>query len=134
MYPLEDTRVLHTHQAWQVLAQRYEVMWRDGSAVHLHPVLHQGVPATFVRAMLVAGHWLLTDVRHHGADIEADILRLQPRDTPGVVFYTLRGAYRTAQAFVAQASLRPVATWPHADACTRPAPQQQHAPALRLVA
>lgn len=128
MYPLEDTRVMHTHQGWQVLAQRYEVMWRDGSAVHLHPVLRAGVRDTFVRAFLHQGtRWVLTDLRHHGAELEADVLRLQPRDTPGVIFYTLRQAYPTAQAFVQHAWLHAVASWWHADACTA-------APPLRLVA
>lgn len=127
MYPLEDTRVLHTHHGWQVLAQQYEVMWRDGSAVQLHPVLLQGVPATFVRAFVHEARWVLTDLRHHSPEIQADVLRVQPRDTPGIVYYTLRHGYPSAQAFVRSAWLAALASWWHADACTA-------RPPLRLVA
>jgi hypothetical protein len=44
-------------------------------------------------------------------DLRADILRLQPRDTPGVVLFTLRALYPTAQAFLAAAVAQAVHTW-----------------------
>ncbi len=84
----------------QVLAQRHEVMFKDGTAVHLHPVRAAGVQHTFLRAVQCGDGWQVTDLRSHGPELEDDVLRLQPRDTQGVVFFTLRGAYATRQAFV----------------------------------
>lgn len=112
----EDTRVIGqaaTPQGvWLVQAQRHEVMFRDGTACHLHPVARGGVPQTFLRALRHEGlQWVVIDLRHHSAEIEADILRLQPRDTPGVVLFTLRALYPTAQAFLAAAVAQAVHTW-----------------------
>jgi hypothetical protein len=83
-----------------VLAQRQEVMFKDGTSVQLHPVQVGGTRDTFMRALQISGAWMVTDLRHHGPELEDDVLRLQPRDTQGVVFFTLRGAYRCRDEFV----------------------------------
>jgi hypothetical protein len=116
MHPLDDTRVIHQHGPHTVLAQCYNVAFRDGTSVGLHPVVRAGVREVFLRAVRVEGlQWLVFDLRHLSAAIEDDILQLQPRDTPGVVLYTLRGLYPSAKAFHAAVAHRWVAQWWHAD-------------------
>ena len=112
---LQDTRVIHRHGAYQVLAQRFEVMFRDGSTVQLHPVTHTEAPGacdTFLRAIHHEGlRWIVFDLRHLSAEVEADILRLLPRDTPGVVFYTLRQSFATAAALLVRVQDCAKAVW-----------------------
>ena len=125
---LHDTRVIARHAApppapaLQIHAQRHEVMFHDGSAVHLHLVTAAAPqPDAFLRALRQEGlRWLVVDLRevlgpHHGAELEKDVLRLLPCDTPGVVFYTLRAAFVHAAAFVTAADACACATWWHAD-------------------
>lgn len=102
----EAPAVLHQVDGLQVLAQRQEVMFKDGSTVHLHPVLVGSKRNMFLRALQGDGQWLLTDLRAHGPELEADVLRLQPRDTPGVVFFTLRAAYRCRLEFLNAVALQ----------------------------
>jgi hypothetical protein len=101
-----------------VLAQRHEVMWRDGSSVQMHLVriANQVEPDTFMRALQLEGlRWFAFDLRQvldsQGRELEADVLRLQPRDTPGVVFFTLRGAFPTSGAFTAAVQARSTLQW-----------------------
>jgi hypothetical protein len=98
--PPSDPNVVYQWSGLQVLAQRQEVMFRDGSAVHLHPVLVAGQRDMFLRALQCESRWLATDLRAHGPELEDDVLRLQPRDTPGVVFFTLRSSYACALDFL----------------------------------
>lgn len=116
MHPLDDTRVVHTHGSMSVLAQCYTVPFHDGTSVGLHAVARAGVREVFLRAVRVEGlQWVVFDLRHISAQIEDDILQLQPRDTPGVVLYTLRGLYPSAKAFHASVATRCIAQWWHAD-------------------
>ncbi len=92
--------VLAISDGVHVLAPKHEVMFKDGSTVVLHPVQVAGSRAMFLRALQLDGQWLVTDLRTHSKELEADVLRLQPRDTQGVVFFTLRGAYRSRAEFV----------------------------------
>lgn len=102
----------------RVITQRHEVRFRDGSAVGLHPVWCDGFPQIFHRALAGyelnadrGGEWLCIDLRQlqcqprpeRLAELADDLRLCQPRDHDGVVFYTLRGAYRDATAFVAAA-------------------------------
>lgn len=112
MHPYQDNRAVQHHGPHTVHAQRFEVMFRDGSAIGLHPVSINGDLQMFLRAVQVDGlQWLVFDVRDYGSDVEADILRLQPRDAHGVVFYTLRLAYPNARAFQASLPRWARATW-----------------------
>ncbi len=111
MFSLQDNRIIQHHGAHTVHAQRFEVMFKDGSAVHLHPV-SRTVPDIFLRAVQLEGlRWLVFDVRHLVPTLEADLLRLDKRDHPGAVFYSLRGAYPTAAHFLAAAGDCAVARW-----------------------
>lgn len=102
----------------RVITQRHEVRFRDGSAVGLHPVWCDGFPQIFHRALAGsdinpdrAGEWLCVDLRllqghprpERLAELADDLRLCQPRDHDGIVYYTLRGAYRDAAAFVAAA-------------------------------
>lgn len=112
MFPFQDNRVIQASGQHQVHAQRCEVMFRDGTSVGLHPVSIDGDLQMFLRAVQTEGlQWAVFDVRHFGPDVEADIKRLQPRDSHGVVFYTLRLKYRTAAGFLEQARHSALATW-----------------------
>lgn len=125
MHFTHDARVIQTHLLvnadLQVLAQRQEVMFRDGTAVQLHLVrLHpQREPDTFTRALQLEGlRWLAVDLRKtlagaRATEFELDVLRLAPRDTPGMVFYTLRSAFATAPQFIASAQACAFACWWH---------------------
>lgn len=111
MVTLQDNRIIARQGPHTVHAQRFEVMFKDGSAVHLHPV-SRSVPEIFLRAVQLEGlRWLVFDLRHLAPCIEADLFRLELRDHPGAVFYTLRHAYPTAAAFTAAAADGAVARW-----------------------
>lgn len=129
MFPTIDTRVIAQYARPEpapglvVHAQRHEVMFKNGSSVQLHPVTVAGQeqPDTFLRALQREGlRWLVFDLRkvlgpRHGACLEEDVLRLLPRDTPGVVFYTLRAVFPQASTFITAADACACATWWHAD-------------------
>jgi hypothetical protein len=109
---LPDTRVIHCEGPHTVLAQRHEVMFHDGLALGLHPVATSSQVHTFLRAVHADGlRWVLFDLRHLGAELHDDLLRLQPRDHPGAVFFTLRGLYRTRRAFVDDLDRIGLHTW-----------------------
>lgn len=111
-----DARLIQALGAHTVLAQRHEVMFKDGLAVGLHPVLEAGAPHTYWRAVHAEGLcWLLFDLRHLSTEIEADLKMLKGRDHPGAVFYTLRGLYPTRKAFTqAVFDLALQRVWPNA--------------------
>jgi len=107
-----DSRVIHSSGPWHVLAQRFEVMFRDGTAVHLHPVLQGDVPMPMLRAICHEGmQWIVFDLRRHSGEIEADLKSALERDAPGIVFYTLRAAHRTAREFTDRVALCHVHGW-----------------------
>ena len=81
-----------------IATARHEIMWRDGSAVGVHPVLRDGVPEMYLRAL--PGHpAIVIDLRRVAPGIEQDMAPAPHRDRAGVVFYTLRHRYRNAREF-----------------------------------
>ncbi len=119
--PLTDTAILlRTRNDEEVLAQRFEVMWPDGSFVHLHLVRQYGLPATYLRAVRhPIGHFVLFDVRSVVRQLGPDIAAAPERDAPGLVFYALRGALPNAEAFLDTVA----AQRPPSRAQQRPMPQ-----------
>lgn len=83
-----------------VLPARHEVMFHDGLTVGLHPVAAAGHVHTFLRAVVAEGRTEIIDLRQVSGELHDDLLRLQPRDHPGAVFYTLRGMFHTRRAFL----------------------------------
>lgn len=77
---------------------RHEIMWRDGSAIGVHPVLRDGVPEMYLRA-LPGQPAIVIDLRRVAPGIEQDMAPAPQRDRPGIVFFTLRHRYRNAAHF-----------------------------------
>lgn len=110
--PHQDTRIIHSSGAWHVLAQRHEVMFRDGSTVNMHPVLQGEVPMPMHRAVHFEGlRWIIVDLRRHCSEIESDLKSSLERDAPGIVFYTLRQVHRTARDFTDRIALCHTHAW-----------------------
>ncbi len=110
--PFQDHRVIHADGPWRVLAPRHEVMWRDGTTAYLHPVMQGDVPSPMLRAVHHEGlRWIILDLRAHSGEIEADLKGSLERDAPGIVFYTLRQAHRTARDFTDRIALHHVHAW-----------------------
>ena len=109
---LQDTRVIAHAPPYTVHAQRCEVMFRCGQAIGLHPVAVDGCMQLFLRALHHEGLcWVVFDLRHLATEIELDLRRLQPRDHPGLVFYTLRGLYHARPQFLAAAQRQALHSW-----------------------
>lgn len=88
----------------EVLAQRHEVMWPDGTAVQLHPVYANSLPMLTLRALaLPDGRLLVFDLAHLVRRLDGELRACPTRDLAGHVFYTLRQAYRSAGQFSADA-------------------------------
>jgi hypothetical protein len=112
MYLQDDTRIIQRHEQLAVHAQRHEVMFKDGTSLALHPVSAHGTPQMFLRAVQhESGLWLVFDLRHLDKEIESEVLRLHSRDTPGVVFYTLRRYYTNATACLAGVLAQHTTSW-----------------------
>jgi len=89
---------------FNVTAQRHEVMFKDGSAVTLHPVFDRDTPCQYHRGLqLPKGVTLVVDLRRLSRSIAGDLCLAQPRDVPGIVFFEMRKQFGTAQAFTAEA-------------------------------
>jgi len=112
---LIDTRTIAAHGPYTVLAQRFEVMWRDGSAVHLHPVCLAASPGEthrYLRAVQREGlTWSVFDLRHVDASIENDLITAHRSDMPGVVFFRLRLAYPNAARLLQAVHAAQLVTW-----------------------
>lgn len=86
-------------------AQRQEVMFKDGTTVTLNPVFDCGAPCLHHRALhLPKGITIVVDLRTLVRQIGEDISLAAPRDVPGIVFFTLRHHYTTAELFVRAAT------------------------------
>lgn len=109
---LTETKIIQRHDAHQVMAQRYEILWRDGSTVGLHAVHDNGVEHAFLRAIEHRpSHWIVVDLRDLAPDVERDIKSLPRRDAIGVVFHTLRLGYSSAASFLARAIEKNRSAW-----------------------
>lgn len=110
-----DTRVIAAQGApggLQVLAQRQEVMWRDGTAAVLHPVQAQGRPMVVLRALaLASGVLQLVDLERLLPRLGGELRQAPERDQPGLVFFTLRNAWGSASAFQAAAARAARGCW-----------------------
>lgn len=112
---LADTRIIARQSAaagaMQVLAQRHEVQWRDGSSVQLHPVHAHELPMTMLRAVEIERQLHLVDLTRLVRSLDADLRRAPVRDQAGMVFYALRAAYRTAGDFSADVVRHASGVW-----------------------
>lgn len=113
---LTDTRIIARQSAaagaMEVLAQRHEIMFRDGTAVVLHPVQAHGLPMLTLRALQRPdGSLQLVDLARLVRRLDGELRTTPPRDIPGLVFFTLREVYPGATLFVADVERRACGTW-----------------------
>ena len=111
-----DTRIIARQSAQagdaEALAQRHEIMWRDGSSVHLHPVQRRCLPMLTLRALaLPDGRLQLFDLAQLVRRLDAELRTTADRDVPGHVFYTLRSEFGSATVFRAAVERTALGTW-----------------------
>jgi hypothetical protein len=87
---------------YTVAAQRYEVMFKDGTTVGLFVVWQRGAPQMMLRAIQFSEQ-LIFVFKLDGVcpGLEASLRELPARDQHGTVFYTLRGSFPNAAEFKA---------------------------------
>lgn len=107
-----DTRVIAQMDQHQVLAQRHEIMFKDGSAVVLHPVTVDGIVQPSLRALHQEGLcWVVFDLRRLHDEFSRGWLHGRPAETHAIVFVTLRAIYRRAAEFAVAAHMHGQLSW-----------------------
>lgn len=102
---LTDCTIIHRTGAFEVLSQRFEVMWPDGSTVGLHPVRQAGSDCLYYRALpFDSCLWAIIDLRVFVDRLPDEVLAGRPLH--GRVFKDLRAKFSDAQAFQLLASTR----------------------------
>lgn len=97
---LTDTRIIHRHGRYAVLAQRQETLLRDGTLLELHPVQEDGIESTFLRALLMKGvGCFIVDVRKLVSDLDHELRVAPTRDRPGTLAHFLRQAFPSGLQF-----------------------------------
>jgi hypothetical protein len=88
----------------QSVPKRQEVMFPDGTHVHLRTINGYSTDARFMRAVDVKGNAAsyVVDLRRLVPDLGDDICRADSRDVPYLVFMSLRMRFTTANAFLEQ--------------------------------
>jgi hypothetical protein len=100
-----DTRIICRHGSRDVLQQRFELQWADGSMMQSHAVAAHGVTDHALRALPMPGErFLLVDVGRLCPSLREDLPPAFERDRPGLVFFALRRQYRTRDAFIEAAA------------------------------
>lgn len=89
--------------------RRQEVEFADGSRLWLLRVEYQGVPELFLRDLGAPAEGTRVDLRQLAPDLEQDLQIASSRDVAGIVHYSLRLRFTSAQALIeaAVASGRP---------------------------
>lgn len=101
---LIDNTVIARSGSRQILRQRAEVLWKDGTSVQLHTVWVHGFRNLFERALdLGSGRFALFELPRVVSSLDAEMRGTADRDIQGVVFYTLREVFSTAADFKAAA-------------------------------
>lgn len=90
------------HHEFTIGGQRLEIMLHDGTVVTLHPVFQYGEPCRFHRAVKLATETRIVDVRHLVRQLGEDLVTAADRDIPGLVFFTLRHHFTTAELLLRQ--------------------------------
>lgn len=96
----------------QVLAHTDAVHWPNGVGVHLHPVYANGLPMLTLRALATqGGHLQLFDLARLVRRLDIDLRTCPKRDVPGMVLFTLRQAFASAELFTAAVQRISTGTW-----------------------
>ena len=94
--PKPDLLETITEQSMEVASQRYEIMFRDGSTIGLHQVWSHGAPVRLLRALRTDSTLIVFDLSDVMRELAHDLAVANPRDIPGLVFYSLRTKFSTA--------------------------------------
>lgn len=84
-----------------VSAQAHQILFRDNTSVGLHRVFRCGAPLTLMRALPYAGGFLVFDLGDVNRSLTEDLPGAPARDVSGIVFYTLRCQFASADALKA---------------------------------
>lgn len=107
-----DTRIIHSHGPFDVLAEHHRVDFRDTTFATLHQVLAHGHPDTYLRAVLDQHqHWIVFDTRRLARSIGYDVPLLPRNDAPGCIAFTLRDTFPGDRAFLAEAMFHRRESW-----------------------
>ena len=104
------------HHEFTVGAQRIEIMLTDGTAVTLHPVFQHSEPCRYHRAVKLPTRTVVVDVRHLVRQLGEDLAAAAARDVPGILFFTLRHHFTTAELLLRQIFLHGSALHPEKEA------------------
>jgi hypothetical protein len=94
--PKPDMLETITPSAMEIAGQRYEILFQDGTAIGLHQVWQHGAPVRLLRALRTASTLIVFDLSDLVSELDHDLAMANPRDIPGLVFYSLRGKFKTA--------------------------------------
>lgn len=110
---LTDTRIIHRHGGYEVLAHCQAINWPNGDTIGLHTVRFNGHDDMFLRATRHDDlHWIVFDLRDvTPRSFEQDVKSQPRRDTDGMVLFTLRQGYSCADQFLAKALAIFKAAW-----------------------
>lgn len=108
---LSDNRIIARIGAHDVLAQRHEVMFRDGTAVWLHLVHRAGLPHLTLRTLATdSGCHLLFDLAQLQRQLDGELRLALQRDHPGFVLCSMRQKYASKAEFVVDVRRHSLAT------------------------
>lgn len=98
---------LHQVGRYQITSQRRQIHFKDGSDVWLHGVVTDGRTDRFHRALLDhAGKFEVVDLRTVAPSLAEDVIAARPSDVQGIVYFTLRHRYASAELFTAELTKR----------------------------
>lgn len=120
-----DDRVLAQAGRYQALHECQTILLRDDAGtIGLHPVRENGHDAMYLRAVAFGElHLVVFDLRDVCPTLH-EISQYHEHDVPGIVLYTLRGAFGTKAEALAAMVARPLDMLPHHH------PHQHHREAL----
>ncbi len=93
---IQPPAVLATLPGGIVAAQRFEILFRDGTDVGLHMVWKNGTPVPHLRALPYGESLVVFDLNTISQQLVRELAYTPARDVPGLVFYTLRQLFTTA--------------------------------------
>jgi hypothetical protein len=101
---LIDHKIIVRDGAREVISQQHELHWPDGSMQVIHPVWAHDMPEPFLRALPIgSGSFVIFDVTKLAPELDADMRSAPPRDQVGLVFFSMRRHFASADAFRAAA-------------------------------
>lgn len=85
-----------------ITPQRYEIMFKDGTSIGLHRVYQGGTPVTLLRALRYGDSLIVFDLSQLCRELASELPQAAARDVHGLIFYTLRSRFSSADAVIAK--------------------------------